>query len=447
MKENEIIEFKKSTSELKEGVISIGSILNKHHGGKLYFGIRNDGKVLGQTVTAKTIRDISQAISNHIEPKIFPKIKEIVLEGKKCILVDFSGNNVPYYAYGRAYIRVGDEDRLLSAKELENIILEKNKDKLAWDKEICKEAKLNDIDQKKVKWYLQEREKARNVSKEIKIPIKELLTNLKCLKDGCPTNAGMLFFGKKPLNFISHAQLRLIKIKGVKIYENILDRLDCQGTLWEMLEQAEEFIRKNIRLLGFRTGKSFRREDKFDYPIKALREAIINALIHRDYFNPADVRVLVLDDRVEVISPGSFPEGVTPEKPEHRPVNKILSNLMYDIGFIEKYGSGIYLENELCLKNGNKKPLYNVTINQTKVVFQSQVKDITTLELDETKVKGLNKRQINFVKSNVKDISRKEYSKLENCSIKTAFNDLQDLLKKEIVKKEGGGKYVRYIRI
>ncbi|HHT9116181.1 MAG TPA: hypothetical protein ACFYEL_06910, partial [Candidatus Wunengus californicus] len=61
----------------------------------------------------------------------------------------------------------------------------------------------------------------------------------------------------------------------------ILDRLDCDGTLWEMADQAEEFIRKNIRLLGFRTDKSFRREDKFDYPIKALREAIINGLIHR----------------------------------------------------------------------------------------------------------------------------------------------------------------------
>jgi ATP-dependent DNA helicase RecG len=247
------------------------------------------------------------------------------------------------------------------------------------------------------------------------------------------------------LKFISHAQLRLVKIKGVKIYGNILDRLDCNGALWEMVGQAEEFIRKNIRLLGFRTDKSFRREDKFEYPIKALREAIINGLIHRDYYNPADVRVFILDDRIEIVSPGSFPEGVSPEKPEHKPVNKILSHLMYDIGYIEKYGSGIYLENELCIKNGNEKPVYEITSNQTKVIFKSQVKDVTVVEIDKAVMSRLNESQRQFVRSGVKDISRKEYSDLVKCAIRTAAGDLKELLNKNIVKKIGGGKYVRYV--
>ena len=90
--ESEILELKRSTSEMKEAVISIVAILNKHQAGELYFGIRNDGTVIGQMVSDKTIRDISKAIGDHIEPKIYPAIKKTSLRGKGCIYVEFSGN-------------------------------------------------------------------------------------------------------------------------------------------------------------------------------------------------------------------------------------------------------------------------------------------------------------------------------------------------------------------
>ena len=154
MKESETLELKKSTSELKEAIISIVSILNKHQKGELYFGVKNNGIAVGQSVTENTIREISRTISDSIEPKIFPKIVEVILGGKKCIHVEFSGNNIPYYAFGRAYIRVGDENRQLSAKELERLILDKKRDKLMWDKEVCKKAKFNDINVEKLKWFL-----------------------------------------------------------------------------------------------------------------------------------------------------------------------------------------------------------------------------------------------------------------------------------------------------
>lgn len=151
--ESETLELKKSTSEIKEAVISISSILNKHQHGELYFGIKNSGDVTGQNITEKTLRDVSKAISDNIEPKIYPLIKHIKLKGKSCIKVQFKGTDIPYYAHGRAYIRVADEDRQLSAKELEGLILKKNKDKLRWDTEICKEAKLSDISAKKLKSF------------------------------------------------------------------------------------------------------------------------------------------------------------------------------------------------------------------------------------------------------------------------------------------------------
>jgi ATP-dependent DNA helicase RecG len=144
-KESEGLEFKKSTSELREAVESIVAILNKHHSGEVYFGVKNNGEVVGQQIGADTIRDISRQIANHIEPRIYPSITKIKLNNKICIKVHFKGKEMPYYAYSRAYVRVGDEDRKMSAKELENFILKKNKDKVRWDSEFFSEFDLKKL--------------------------------------------------------------------------------------------------------------------------------------------------------------------------------------------------------------------------------------------------------------------------------------------------------------
>jgi ATP-dependent DNA helicase RecG len=109
LKESETLELKKSTSELKEAVISISAILNKHGKGKLYFGVKNNGTVSGQQVSDATLREVSRAIVEHIEPRIYPTVKLETNDGKQCVAVDFSGDDAPYYAYGRAHMRVADE--------------------------------------------------------------------------------------------------------------------------------------------------------------------------------------------------------------------------------------------------------------------------------------------------------------------------------------------------
>jgi ATP-dependent DNA helicase RecG len=111
MKESEAVELKRSLAELKDGLISIAAILNKHGAGELWFDVKNTGAVVGMDVSEKTLRDISQAIAFHIEPKIFPKITLESRTGKSCIKVAFDGKERPYFAYGRAYMRVADEDR------------------------------------------------------------------------------------------------------------------------------------------------------------------------------------------------------------------------------------------------------------------------------------------------------------------------------------------------
>ncbi len=125
--EDETTELKKSTSELKEAIISIVSILNKHQKGIIYFGIKNDGTILGQQIGEDTLRNILRTITDSIEPKIYPVIDVIKLENKNCIKIEFEGNDIPYLANGRAYIRVSDEDKCLSQHELRNLILKVNR--------------------------------------------------------------------------------------------------------------------------------------------------------------------------------------------------------------------------------------------------------------------------------------------------------------------------------
>ncbi|HDO25415.1 MAG TPA: ATP-dependent DNA helicase, partial [Nitrospirae bacterium] len=199
--ESETLELKKSTAEIKEAIISIAAILNKHQHGELFFGIKNNGAVAGQNVSDKTIRDVSKSIADHIEPKIYPHINRIEIDGKICIRVRFKGNDIPYFAYGRAHIRVADEDRQLSAKELEGLILGKNKDKLRWDTEICKEAEITDISAVKVKSFL----KGLGLKYDT---VRNALEKLKLTHEGKLLNTAVILFAKKPQAFFPNARLR-----------------------------------------------------------------------------------------------------------------------------------------------------------------------------------------------------------------------------------------------
>src|SRR3972149_6466345 len=123
--EKETVELKRSTSELKEAIISLGAMLNKHSKGTVYFGI-DDGAVLGQQIGKSTMKDISKAISDWIEPKVYPDIQTKKIQGKDCIIVKVSGHDAVYSARGRYYLRMGEEDNKLSVDELRRLVEKKN---------------------------------------------------------------------------------------------------------------------------------------------------------------------------------------------------------------------------------------------------------------------------------------------------------------------------------
>ena len=331
MSENEKMEYKKTLGQLKEGLISMAAILNKHGEGELWFGIRDDSVPVGINVGEKTIRDISQAIAAHIEPKIYPEITTERVEGTQCVRVRFSGSEAPYSAYGRAYMRVGDEDRQLSTKELENIILSKNRSALRWDIEPCK-APLADLDESKVKAFV---ERAGLVWDSLP----NALEKLDLLIDGKLVNTAPLFFSKKPL-----AQLRCA-VFGTTTSSFIIDRQDFDGDILELIEEAQKYILKNIHI-GMRLEGLYR-VDVPEIAVPALREAIINAFCHRDYRDPDYIQIAVFKDRVEVRNPGTLYGGLTIKDLERGNVsarrNPLVVELLRRIHMVEGWGRGMPL--------------------------------------------------------------------------------------------------------
>ena len=239
--------------------------------------IRDDGVAVGINVGEKTIRDISQAIAAHIEPKIYPEIKTVPCDGIDCIRVYFSGSEAPYFAYGRAYMRVGDEDRQISARELENIFHRKNQDALRWDNKPCA-ASPDDLDEGKVKAFV-----ARAGLTWDTLP--NALQKLDLLHDGKLVNAALVFFAKKPV-----VKMRCAVFASTTS-ATLLDHPDYEGDILELIDQGQAYILKNI-FKGMRLEGLYR-VDVPELAVPALREALINAFCHRDYHDPDEVRIAI----------------------------------------------------------------------------------------------------------------------------------------------------------
>ena len=331
LKESETIELKKSLAELKQGLVSIAAILNKNQAGTLWFGVSNNGAVTGINAGEKTLRDLSQSIAAHIEPKIFPKITLEQVEGRTCIQVIFKGQDTPYFAYGKAYIRVADEDRQLSAHELKQIILDKARENLNWDSEPADKG-IKSIDQVKLKHFIKTAGLVwgRHV---------DVLEKLGVMKKGKLLNAATLFFAKDP-----PLQLRCAVFSDTTS-ANILDRHDFDGNILELIEEAQKYILKNTHI-GMRV-KGLYREDMPEISVEAMREAIINAFCHRDYRDPDYIQVAVFKDRVEIRNPGGLLAGLTIKELRRGNVSKrrnpLVAELLRRIHMVEAWGRGIPL--------------------------------------------------------------------------------------------------------
>ena len=336
--ESETCELKKSLAELKEGLISIVAILNKHGAGELWFGVAPNGKAVGLDVTDKTLRDLSQAIAAHIEPKMYPQVSTQTVAGKTCIHIRFDGQNAPYFAFGRAYMRVADEDRQLSAAELEQLIVDKNQAALRWDNRAL-DKPWPALDTQKVKRFVQRaRLQWDTLGNDDETRLQRALEKLELHQKGELCNAARLFFADQPI------QLRCAVFANTGT-ATIIDRHDFDGDILELVEEAQKYILKNIHI-GMRLEGLYR-VDVPEISMDALREAIVNAFCHRDWRDPDYVHVAIFKDRVEIRNPGTLYGGLTIEDLHRGNVSKrrnpLIADLFRRIDMVEAWGRGMTL--------------------------------------------------------------------------------------------------------
>lgn len=179
--ETEQIEYKKSIGELKEAMFSIAAILNKHQKGELYFGVKNDGTVIGQEINDESLRKVSQAIGNHIKPAIYPEIKTQQFGDRETILVSFEGSRCPYLAYNVPRIRVADEDLVMDQDTYDSMIRKRDNVDYSWEKRVSAYT-IDDVNEDAFFEYLRKAKEAGRIDFE-DTDVKTVLDKLELIEE------------------------------------------------------------------------------------------------------------------------------------------------------------------------------------------------------------------------------------------------------------------------
>ena len=367
-KESETIELKKSTSELKEAVISIAAILNKHQKGKLYFGIKNDGTIVGQQVSDATLRHVSHAITEHIEPKIYPSVTMEIIQKKPCVVVEFKGEDIPYFAYARSYMRVADEDRQLAIKELENLIARKNHYRSRWESQVSN-TPVSAVNIPILRQFVKRSNDARRMNYRYD-NARNVLKKLEMIKDDVLLNAGKVLFSSE----------NSVEVQAAVFAGNdkltFLDIQSFHGNLFELIKKSEQYIQEHINWRADLSGS--RRLEIPEVPLRAITEAIINSLCHRDFANPKGNEVAIFKNRIEIYNPGRFPEDYSPQDfikgKEHSILrNPLIANALYFTSDIERWGSGLKRISNECKATGVKVEFNKIKSGFAVIFHRSKI--------------------------------------------------------------------------
>ena len=258
--------------------------------------------------------------------------------------VEFTGEEAPYFAYGRAYIRVADEDKIMSPAELENYILRKAERREPWDDE-ASDLSPSDIDESVLRDFIERANQAKRIDFAY-LNNNDVLNRLNLIKGGKVKNAAVALFRGFPLMEVQMA----IFATAERLTFNDINR--CGGNITQLAAAAEKYIRNNIRWRVVLDG-SLKRKEIPEIPMDAVREAIINSFCHRDYKSSQNNEIVIYSNRVEIYNPGTFPEGLTPKDfidgtGYSVKRNPLLAQLMYYVKDIESFGTGIKRISDAC---------------------------------------------------------------------------------------------------
>ena len=299
-------------------------------------------------------------------------------------------------------------------------------------------AGLKDLSGDKVKWFVRQARQERNFPLSASATVTEVMEHLNLLEKNTPKNAAMLLFGKNPQRFVSVAEIKCLHFHGTEIEKPIPSYQLFKGTVFDQVDEAVDFVLSKLNRRVNPSGQSPASDVEYEIPYKAVREAIVNAVAHRDYTSNAGVQVHVFADRLEVRNPGSLPPGWTPErltKPHTSvPGNPLLAEPLYLARYIEKAGTGTLDMITLCRMAGLPDPDFVEDGNEFVLTIWRVW--LTAGALDELHLTDRQEKAVRFVMMN-KRITNTDYQRELHVSKPTASRDLDELVKKGVFGKVG----------
>ena len=434
--ETEALEFKRNFD--KKVLITAGALANTR-GGVILIGVDEDGTTTGIEVTDEILKDWANHISNASEPMLIPLLERGARNGKTIVAIRVKEFPLkPVAILGRCYRRLGASNRQMTPSEIAE--MHARSIGSTWDALPSIESTLDDLDLTKFHAYIaRAREVGRRRFDEGMEPAM-LMSKLELIRGTKPTLAALMVFGRRaPIQ----AKVKCGRIRGTS---TIVDDYVVESPLLEQVDDVMAYMRRTLQLSYAFTGKG-EREEVWEYPLNAVKEAVTNAICHRDYSSPAETQIKVFDDRMTIWNPGPLPPGMTIATlldPAHNsvPRNKLIAMLFYDAGLIERYGSGIGRMLDECRRLSFPPPEFDEFQAGFQVVFHKDI--YTEKHLAEM---GLNPRQSKAVHYSREhgSITNKEYQDLNAVSNKTAYLDLNDLMDKGMLKAAGSGRQLRYV--
>lgn len=375
--ETQEIEFKKSlTRDITHEVVAMAN----SGGGWILIGVTDKGEIIGCDLR----RDKLYSYLQQISPPVKLDIDVVEINGKKIYVLRVYDDGKLHSIGGLVYIRVGTVKRPLDLHEIGIRLVDTLE--TYFDKQISP-VKFKDVDEGVLKFYFDRLSKVRNRNISREDWVKYLRSIGAVVENDSElylSYGGLLFFYQRPEEYIPYSGIRIVKMGPD---EMPLASKEIYGPIWKIAEEAMKHLDADIR--EYEVVLGVRRERIRKYPLRAIREAVVNALTHRNYAISSDIIISIYNNRLVVSSPGSLVPGVDLENPVHIPRNPVLSQLMYDTGYIEKYGVGILLMKRLCREHPYTDIEFKTTGYTFKVIFKISADKLGLDEQDNKIIKIL----------------------------------------------------------
>jgi len=345
--EGAFIEFKSSFQ--KEVIETLTAFANTQ-GGAVLIGVSDAGQVVGVSVQAETVQGWINQCKQITSPRVIPDIELVQVEGKTVAIVSIGEYPIkPVACKGRYFKRIGNANHQMTATEISDAHIKLINS--SWDYHPDPEHTLDAISEQKVQAFAD--------AIHLDAPFNAVLEKFELIKQGRPTFACHLLFSKNDV-FLSTIEAGRFASPTL-----IKDSITSRDTLVEQVQRIMDFMVKHTNKAYIITGNP-RREERWDYPMDALREIVINMIVHRDYRSANDSTVKVFDDRIEFFNPGALLDDLTVEKIKTGNYkshlrNKQIATIFKELELIEKYGSGVRRVIDSFVAYGLPEPEFETT--------------------------------------------------------------------------------------